>query len=217
MNIKIKNNLIERVSHIKFLGVTIHENLNWTPHINNLCTKVARSIGVIKRLSDVFPNKILLMLYNALILPILSYANIVWGSGYNYAIQKLHILQKKVVRIIGDAGFRDHTPPLFKRLDIMPIFDVHSIQLGVFMYRLVNNLLPNTIDYPITYNYELHGYFTRSACSIHDSRARTEVRKHSLRHAGITFWNSLPQNITRSRNLSIFSSNLKKYLNSPTN
>ena len=104
--------MIKKVTQTKFLGVTIHENLKWTFHINNVCNRVAMSIGVIKRLSNVFSGKILLMLYNALILPIISYANIVWGFGHIYAIKNVHILQKRVIRIISNAGFREHTPPI---------------------------------------------------------------------------------------------------------
>ena len=157
--------MIKRVTQTIFLGVTINENLKWTFHINNVCNRVAMSIGVIKRLSNVFSGKILLMLYNALILPIISYANIVWGFGQSYAIKNIHILQKRVIRIISNAGFREHTPPLFKLLDIMPIYNIHNMQLGIFMYRLVNNLLPKTVNYPVLHNYEVHEYSTRSAFS----------------------------------------------------
>ena len=127
IDIKIKNNAIKRVTKTTFLGVTIHENLKWTFHINNVCSRVASSIGVIRRLSNVFSAKVLRMLYNALVLPIISYANIVWGFGKTCANTNINILQKRAVRTIGNVGYRDHTPPLFKMLDIMPIFDIYNI------------------------------------------------------------------------------------------
>ena len=167
--------MIKRVTQTKFLGVTINENLKWTFHINNVCNMVSMSIGVI--------GKILLMLYNALILPIISYANIVWGFGQSYAIKNIHILQKRVIRIISNAGFREHTPPLFKLLDIMPIYNIHNMQLGIFMYRLVNNILPKTVNYPVLHKYEVHEYSTRSAFSYVGNAfplAKQPLEKHIL-------------------------------------
>lgn len=217
VEIKMNNKIIERVTETKFLGVSIHENLKWNTHINYVCSKVAMSTGVIKRLSCVFPKKILLLLYNALILPMISYANIVWGSPYNSSITNIHILQKKAVRIICKSGFRDHTPPLFHDLGIMSIFDIYQLQLGIFMYRRINNLLPQAIQFPIVYNHHVHDHCTRSASSLRNSKPRTELRKRCANYAGVKLWNTLPDHITLSDTFSIFKRRLIYCLNNRPN
>ena len=47
LNIKINGTLISRVQSTKFLGVIIHENLSWKPHIHTICTKTSKVIGII--------------------------------------------------------------------------------------------------------------------------------------------------------------------------
>ena len=41
------NIFIERENVTKFLGVLIDENLSWKQHINNVSTKISKSIGIL--------------------------------------------------------------------------------------------------------------------------------------------------------------------------
>ena len=67
--IKINGQLVERVTELNFLSLTIDEHLNWKSHIQKVSNKVSRSIGVLNILKKFLPITILRILYNALILP----------------------------------------------------------------------------------------------------------------------------------------------------
>ena len=41
MNVKIKNNLLNKVDNAKFLGVTIDSRLTWKPHLHHFCMKMS--------------------------------------------------------------------------------------------------------------------------------------------------------------------------------
>ena len=45
--LKINNNLIKRVDHIKFLRVLIDENLTWKNQINLIENKISKSLGIL--------------------------------------------------------------------------------------------------------------------------------------------------------------------------
>ena len=47
-NILIRNVVLSRTSDIKFLGIILDTELNFMKHIDNVCSKLARSIGVLK-------------------------------------------------------------------------------------------------------------------------------------------------------------------------
>ena len=64
----------------KFLGVIIDENLSWKNHINYIEGKIAKNIGIIKRVKYCLSEKTMNTLYNTLVLPYLSYCNIVWAK-----------------------------------------------------------------------------------------------------------------------------------------
>ena len=60
---------IERVSQFNFLGVVLVSTLKWDKHIGHVSLKVSRVIGVLLRLKHIYPQEVLLALYNTLILP----------------------------------------------------------------------------------------------------------------------------------------------------
>ena len=76
----LNNDNIEGVSQFNFLGVVLSSTLKWDKHIGHVSLKVSRVIGVLFRLKHIYPQEMLLTLYNTLILPHLSYCILVWGS-----------------------------------------------------------------------------------------------------------------------------------------
>ena len=59
--------------HVQFLGVIVDEHLSWKPHLEAVCTKVSRGVGVICRLRFILPEKVLITLYNSIVLPYLTF------------------------------------------------------------------------------------------------------------------------------------------------
>ena len=45
--IKINTTTISRVQSAKFRGIIIHQNLSWKPHIETICSKTSKVIGLI--------------------------------------------------------------------------------------------------------------------------------------------------------------------------
>ena len=56
-SIRIENNVIERTESIHFLGILIHESLEWKHHIANISSKLSRSIGVLSKLRHCFTQE----------------------------------------------------------------------------------------------------------------------------------------------------------------
>ena len=72
-NLKINNTDIEHVFEFNFLGVMFNSHLNWNTHINYIASKISRIVGILYRLKDIYPQSVLLTLYNNLILPHFHY------------------------------------------------------------------------------------------------------------------------------------------------
>ena len=94
-----------------------------------------------------FPNNILKTLYMSLVLPYLSYCNIVWGSAYKKSLHPLVILQKKCIRTITKSEYLAHTKPLFKKSKILTINQMFDFNCAQFIFKILN-----TGQYP---NYKL--------------------------------------------------------------
>ena len=120
--------------------------MTWNKHINHISTKIARSIGILYRLRNVYPESVLITIYNTLILPHFHYCLLLWGSVVKEN-HSLHLLQKKALRIITNSDYLAHTEPLCKRLRILKISDMFSVALWKFYYKLMNNKLPEYFSF----------------------------------------------------------------------
>ena len=91
---------VKQVPTIKFLGVTIDENLNWLPHIENLKRKLILSQGALYRIKDSIPKRLHKTLYHSLFESHLTYGISVWGSQSHSVLQRLFAIQKSCVRML---------------------------------------------------------------------------------------------------------------------
>ena len=174
---------------------------------------VSRNLGVIIKLKHVLPSQTLLSLYtcNTLILPHLQYCVLTWGNTFRTYLNKIHIVQKKALRLINNSSYTSHAGPLFLKFNCLDIFYIYKYHLGVLMYKFYSRSLPTAIQSMFTLNSTIHNYHTRSSSKLHIFGARTYFFKSTVRHQGPILWNSL-NCLPPARNVSQFKKNLKKYL-----
>ena len=67
--IRINNTTVPFSISTKFLGMNIDNNLAWNAHIKHINTETSKGVGVLSRLRNELPHKILLLICNTLILP----------------------------------------------------------------------------------------------------------------------------------------------------
>ena len=79
LRIEIDDALIKQVGSTKYLGLTFDSNLTWKSHINELCLKLSKTVGILSKVSHFVDNHILVMLYYSLIYPFFTYGVHVWG------------------------------------------------------------------------------------------------------------------------------------------
>ena len=136
----IRTSALEMVNEFNFLGVLIDSALTWKPHLNKIASKIAKCVGILSRFKNMFPNYVLVNIYNALIGPYLNYAVLAWGFANTSRILKL---QKKGIRFICKAPYRAHALPLFKSLKLLTIDDLFLSAILKFYFKLVNDLQPS--------------------------------------------------------------------------
>ena len=201
--------LLEKKS-TKFLGVTLDSNLNWNNHIDNITTLISKVIGILRRLKYFVTEKVLTMLYNALILPYINYCNVVWGNCNKTKVNVIFLLQKKAIRICTNSHYLEHTDSLFLRLKVLKVDDIHKFQTAIFMFKYTQNLLP-LFHNAFSLNRDVHAYPTRHRNDFHLNNPKLLLAQKSIRHNGPDIWNSLPLHIKQYTSLYSFKANTKKY------
>ena len=137
--LKINNICIEKVKSFNLLGITIDENMTYKMHKQKVASKLAQTIGTMKRLKNFLPSYVMKILYNSLITSHLSYGILLWGKD----LKRLNKLQKWAVRTMVNGKYNQHTDPIFKKHNILKIADIHKVAVIKFQHKYLNNELPS--------------------------------------------------------------------------
>ena len=85
------------------------------------------------------------MLYNTLIVSHLTFCILLWGLLLSDK-HRIHVLQKKGLRILAGGGYLSHTEPICKQMQVLKIADMFRVALWNFYFKLMNNLLSSYFD-----------------------------------------------------------------------
>ena len=211
VTIKFNNQVISRVSTVKFLGVNIDDKLTWHEHIGVVCNRVAKCVGILYRLKH-FPRNILIMIYYALIISHINYCNITWSYCTDYFMTRLFVLQKKAVRIIANASFNAHTLPIFSELHLLNVYDISNLNTAIFMFMCSKRLLPPVMLSKFSLNNSVHNHNTRNSVNYHLPKVRTNTSKNTIFFKGPILWNHLPNTVKNAPSLNSFKRAYKSHL-----
>lgn len=122
---------IEIVDSFKTLGVIFSQHVTWEKHIEHILPKLARAVGVIRRHRDILPVAVKLCIYNSLFYSIINYCILVWGTTGSTNLQKILLIQKKMLRLFCNAPSNIHTETLFAKYNIIPIHNLYNYRLAI--------------------------------------------------------------------------------------
>ena len=94
----LNGHTLEVTNEVKYLGVTISENLSWGSHIQN-CVKKANSVqAVLGRNIRVSDRNIKATAYKSLVRPHVEYCSSVWDPYHAVHKTKLEMVQRRAAR-----------------------------------------------------------------------------------------------------------------------
>lgn len=92
------------------------------------------------------------------------------------------------------------------------MFQLNDLQVGCFVYQCINNFLPTKFCAMFKKNVSVHLYNTRQADCLHFEYRRLCLRSNTVRHYGVSLWNSLTDAIHNAISLTVFKAKMKLYL-----
>ena len=91
---------LEKVENAKYLGVTLQNNMKFDVHIDNICTKANRMLGMLRRNLRSAPELTKESGYKSLVRPVLEYACSVWDPHTAKDINKIEAVQRRAARFV---------------------------------------------------------------------------------------------------------------------
>lgn len=202
-SISLKMNDVNLIysNDVKYLGVLIDKNLNFKPHVEKICAKVSRTLGVLYRISINTPELILVKLYYALVYPYLTYCNIIWGGASACHLNKIMLLQKRAVRIITGSNYLEHSTQLFLKLRILKIVDIYKYLCCMFAHK-------NLDKYVSVSNI----YSTRNSNNLIVEYQRLNITQRSFKYIIPKFYNDIPTTIKSLTGIGPFKRSLQNFI-----
>ena len=96
----LEGTVLENVDNIKYLGVTITNDLKWNTHISNICTKANNTLGFLRRTLFSCLQNVKEASYKGMVRPILEYGSSVWDLHTDKLQEELEKVQNRAARFV---------------------------------------------------------------------------------------------------------------------
>ena len=213
LELKMGNTTLERVKSIKYLGVIIDENFNWSQHITNLKSKLASSVGIISKLRYYVDTKILIQVYHALVASRIHYAITCWGATTKTALNPIRLLQNRAIGFISRASRYTRLDVAYLNLRILRFDDVYKLKLIQFLRDYQQNCLPPFFSNYFQNTSSVHNYPTHHSetNTFRPIRCNKITAQRSIRFRAPTHWNQLPP-VVKTASKKKFKKEFKKHI-----
>ena len=136
---QLDSHILQQVPENPYLGVTLSDDLKWSPHINKITKKASSTLGFLKRNLKHCPTNCRKIAYLSLVRSTVEYSSIVWNPHLQKDIDKLEHVQRQAARFItGDYTSRDQgcVSRMLADLQLPSLQDRRKTNRLVFLYKV---------------------------------------------------------------------------------
>ncbi len=152
-------------------------------------------------------------LVNAFMTSRLDYCNALLGGCPASSINKLHIVQNAVARVLTRSRKYDHITPILQSLHWLPIKFCIIYKILLLAYKALNDLAPAYLTNLLSrYNPTRSLRSQNSGLLVVPRIVKSTKGGRTFSYLAPKLWNSLPDNVRGSDTLSLFKSRLKTHL-----
>lgn len=176
-NYNINNSTLNRVQHIKDLGINFDTKLSFESHIKCITKKAYRMIGFISRSLNHFVQlNTYKLLYFTYVRSNLEYCSPVWNPHYRSSIDMVEKVQRRFTRIIFK---RFHYPAEINylmrnvRLELLSLEDRRSVTDELTLFKIHNGTIQTRLNEQLQFNARTRA--TRQVNTFYLPSVRTNV------------------------------------------
>ena len=192
------NTNVSQVNSQKHLGVILDVKLTFEKHLKNVFNKTNKTIGLLRKPSNLLPRQALVTIYKAFVRPHLDYGDVLYEQAFNNSFHaKIDSIQYNACLAITGA-IRGRS-----RGKIDQELGLESLQLRrwyrklCLFYKVFKNELPKYLFNLIPVRST--PYATRTVGNIPLFKTKHNFFKNSFFPSAIIEWNNLDPNLRNSR------------------
>ena len=217
LNLTFQTMKVPQCTQVKFLGVWLDENLDWSYHCNTVINKIKRNSHLLRNNQRLLSIQALKLIYYTQIQSHVQYGLLVWGNqckeSHKTSIQKQ---LTKCWRLIDKGKSYDKADKM-SFLTLKKLIKLENYKLG---YKIEKGYVPIKISQMVSCDRnnkslkKSHGYHTRNKNILNIPRHNTGSYHNSFLISVTRDYSNLPLQITSKRSLQTFVHHCKKHLSS---
>ena len=144
------------------MGVSIQSHLKWDSHINNITSKANKTLGFLRRNTNISTTKVKEHAYKSLVRPSLEYACSVWDPYTKEDITQLEQVQHRAARYFNTNRYHNTSSVsnMIEHLNWRILADRRTDARLVMLYKITHELvvIPKTdiLIQPVRFSRNMH-------------------------------------------------------------
>ena len=201
---------VSREDHTKHLGIYLDSGLNFSKHIREAVMKATKGVSLLKYLSKYVSRKVLDLSYKLYVRPHLDYGDVIYHNQRTDLMNLVEQVQYKAALIVSGCWQGTNREKLYEELGWEYLSQRRWCRRMTMFYKILNGMAPSYLLDNITEYGSSNVSLRRNA--IRPPLSRTGRYDNSFFPFCINNWNNLDNSIKSSPSLSIFKTNLNKFV-----
>ena len=169
-------------------------------------------LGQIDRVKHVFDKRTLLMIINSLVFSKLFYCSNVWANTSKCNINKLQAVQNFACRIVSGARKYDHTTPIRKELNWLPVANQLYYCSATMAFKCMTGHAPEYLSSKFLKRAEVSALSTRNSHLLNIPLFKTASGQRTFYYRMVNLWNSFDHTLKLCDSVIVFKNRLRTKL-----
>ena len=172
---------------MKVLGVTLDNKLNFSHHVSVICTKAARQLNALARISGFLSTTSRMIIYNSFINSNFNYCPLVWHFCGKKNGDKIEKIQERALRIIY-RNYDNLYPELLREARTYTMTDNRLRSMLLHVFKSLKGMNAKCLN--DMFSVKQNKYSMRQAGkSVQPRRKTTTVGLKTVSYLGAKLWN----------------------------
>ena len=198
--VQIDNQIIERKSKVKNLGVIFDECLHFDKQVNYLIGKAFAKLKQAYRSRNFLSTESRIRIVECYILAEFNYCDSLLTNITQELVNKIQKFQNNCVRFIFGLKKYDHINKYFKSLNTLNMENRRILHSLTIMNKIINKRAPLYLSNKIKYNSNIHAYNTRGSDNLVIGRSKNNYGFNSFFNKIAKLYNSVLPKIKINNN-----------------
>ena len=176
----------------------LDHKLSFKEHINTLCEKIKKYIGIFYHVRHKLPEKCRRTLYFSFVFSYIYYCAEIYGNVPLSRLKPLQLVQNRALRALQYKNKYFPINHMHRDYEILKIQDMVQYKQSKIIHSLLTGAtrLPPVLNKLIVPGKSTHQYATRRQNSVYEVKPRRPIGQRLIKCKASKYWNDLPIDIT---------------------